>query len=321
MGIDLEPEAEEKYVGPFRADLLCKNTADDSWVVIENQIEGTDHKHLGQLLTYAAGLKAVTIIWIAAKFRDEHREALDWLNETTHDSVRFFGIEIELWKIGSSPAAPNFKIISQPNDWANDVRESANAITDFSRSQQLRLKYWTGLRDYLQENKSKLRTQKPGRDHWYNFSIGTSLAHLSALLITREDKIGVEVQVKTERAKEIYADLIKDKQSIEERIGATLEWRELPDKKVSRILLFKPSDPYNETDWPVQFAWLRATLEKFDAVFRPSSARIAVIGRSAIQRHCMPLGLSREAIAISLILSHGAVCLISWHQSPHGGLV
>ena len=96
LGIELELEAQEKVVGPFRADILCKDTSTDSWVLVENQLERTDHIHLGQLLTYAAGLQAVTIVWLAARFTDEHRATLDWLNSITDESFRFFGLEI--WK-------------------------------------------------------------------------------------------------------------------------------------------------------------------------------------------------------------------------------
>lgn len=95
VGIELELEAQEAEVGPFRADLLCKNTADDSWVLIENQLERTDHLHLGQLLTYAAGLEAVTIIWVAERFTEEHRAALDWLNQITGEKFAFIGLEKE----------------------------------------------------------------------------------------------------------------------------------------------------------------------------------------------------------------------------------
>src|SRR5258708_3912238 len=102
IGISLQCEAQEKEVGPFRADILCKDTMTDNWVLIENQIERTDHTHLGQLLTYAAGLQAVTIVWVAQRFTEEHRAALDWLNEHTDEQINFFGLEIELWKIGDS---------------------------------------------------------------------------------------------------------------------------------------------------------------------------------------------------------------------------
>src|SRR4029079_16711090 len=106
IGIEeLELEAKEQNVGPFRADILCKDGM-GNWVLVENQLERTDHSHLGQLLTYAAGLKAVTIVWIAQHFTEEHRAALDWLNEITDERISFFGLEIELWRIGESPIAP-----------------------------------------------------------------------------------------------------------------------------------------------------------------------------------------------------------------------
>ena len=121
IGLELEVEAQEKHVGPFRADILCKDTVTDSWVLIENQLERTNHTHLGQLLTYAAGLDAVTVVWIAERFTEEHRAALDWLNEITAEGFSFFGLEIELWRIGDSPMAPKFNVVSHPNDWTKTV--------------------------------------------------------------------------------------------------------------------------------------------------------------------------------------------------------
>ena len=139
LAIDLELEAQEKSVGPFRADILCKDIGTGAWVLIENQLERTDHNHLGQLLTYASGLEAVTIIWIAARFTEEHRSTLDWLNKITDDSFRFFGLEVELWKIGSSPAAPKFNIVSKPNDWSRSVAQAARAIDETELSDIRRL--------------------------------------------------------------------------------------------------------------------------------------------------------------------------------------
>jgi len=99
-------------------------------VLIENQLERTDHTHLGQLLTYASGLEAVTIVWIAERFTEEHRSTLDWLNKITDESFRFFGLEVELWRIGNSPAAPKFNLVSKPNEWSHSVAQAARAIDD-----------------------------------------------------------------------------------------------------------------------------------------------------------------------------------------------
>jgi hypothetical protein len=125
IGIELKVEAQEKPVGPFSADILCKDTVNNQWVLIENQLERTDHTHLGQLMTYAAGLDAVTIIWIAQRFTDEHRAAMDWLNEITEEDIVFFGLEIELWQISGSPVAPKFNIISKPNEWSKTIKRTA----------------------------------------------------------------------------------------------------------------------------------------------------------------------------------------------------
>src|SRR3954454_2225369 len=147
LGIDLELEAQERAVGPFRADILCKDIGTDRWVLIENRLEKTDHTHLGQLLTYASGLEAVTIVWIAARFTEEHRSTLDWLNKITDDSFRFFGLEVELWRIGDSPAAPKFNIVSKPNDWSHSVAQAVKAIDEgeLSETRVLQRNYWTGL--------------------------------------------------------------------------------------------------------------------------------------------------------------------------------
>ena len=118
LDMELELEDQEMDVGQFRADILCKNADGGSWVLIENQLERTDHRHLGQLLTYAAGLHAVTICWIAKNFTEEHRATLDWLNEITDGRFQFFGLEIEVWKIGNSLPAPKFNVVSKPNDWS-----------------------------------------------------------------------------------------------------------------------------------------------------------------------------------------------------------
>jgi hypothetical protein len=159
IGMELECEAQEKDVGPFRADILCKETNSDHWVLIENQLERTDHTHLGQLLTYAAGLKAVTIVWIANTFTEEHRAALDWLNEITDERFSFFGLEIELWRIENSPVAPKLNIVCKPNDWSKQATQAAEG--ELSETSQLYREYWQAFKEYLEETKSPIGMRKP----------------------------------------------------------------------------------------------------------------------------------------------------------------
>ena len=268
----LELEAQEKDVGPFRADILCKNTEDDSWVLIENQIDKTDHKHLGQLLTYASGLQAVTIVWISAKFTEEHRAALDWLNKITDDDFRFFGLEIELWKIGESPAAPKFNIVSKPNNWSKTISQAVKNISEGieSETKAMQYRYWQGLIDYLENNGSKLRTQDPRPRHWQTFAVGRSHFYIDATVNTRDSRLGIGLKIADKNhAKNFYNLLVLDKEEIEAEMQEKLEWRELPDNTKSEIILFKNNvNLSDKKDWNTQYGWFKTNIEKFDKVFR-----------------------------------------------------
>ena len=128
IGIPLDLENREVEVGRFAADLLARNPQDDSLVLIENQLERSDHSHLGQIMTYLAGLEAHTIIWIARDFDDPHRSAVKWLNEHTNQPFAFFAVRVKVVRIGDSPLAPVFEVVEQPNEWDRQVhvaRESS----------------------------------------------------------------------------------------------------------------------------------------------------------------------------------------------------
>ncbi len=129
LGMNLELEMEEKYVGTFRADILARNSDSGEWVLIENQLDRTDHGHLGQIVTYAAGLDAATVIWIAENFSDEHLAALDWLNSITDENILFFGVQIELWSIGGS-VAPKFQVVCKPNSWVKKAKNLKKVLGD-----------------------------------------------------------------------------------------------------------------------------------------------------------------------------------------------
>ena len=270
LDMELEIEAQEKNVGPFRADILCRDTLDKSWVLIENQLERTDHLHLGQLLTYASGLKAVTIIWISTHFTEEHRSALDWLNNITDDQFKFFGLEVELWQIRDSPVAPKFNIVSKPNDWSRSVGQAARQIetgtlTDIKAAQ---LEFWTQLAEKLKEN-SHIRPQKPMPQHWAVFRIGRSGFHMSGLHNTRDKCIGVELYINHQNAKDFYNQLYAQKNDIEAEIGHELIWKELPNKSASRIILYlRDVDPMDRSRWDEYQDWLIKYIEAFDRTFR-----------------------------------------------------
>lgn len=267
IGIELELEAQEKDVGPFRADILCKDTTSDNWVLIENQLEKTDHTHLGQLMTYAAGLKAVTIVWIAERFTEEHRAALDWINEITDDRFAFFGLEIEAWRIGDSLIAPKFNIVCKPNDWAKTVH-SSTVSGELSETRQLQQLYWAALSQHLADNKSKIKSQKAHPRYWADFALGRTNLFMRAFANMQAQWISATVVCNGPDGKAFFHLLKQDQMAIEIEIEYQIVWEELPGKDQSRIEIRNENvDPRNQGDWKNQHEWLAERLEALHTVF------------------------------------------------------
>jgi hypothetical protein len=278
IGIDLEVEAQEQHVGPFRADILCKDTANDTWVLIENQLEQTDHTHLGQIMTYAAGLEAVTVVWVAKRFTEEHRAAIDWLNELADGKASFFGLEIELWRVNDSHPAPKFNIVSKPNEWSKTVKATADG-SELSDMRKLQLEYWTQFRQFMEEGQSIVHCQKASPQHWMNFAIGRSHFYLVAKMNTRDGGIGVYLNI-SGPDKQAHYELLqrKYKTEIESQIKLALDWRALPEAKESHIETSKDADPTDRNDWSAQHEWIKNTLETFYRVLSPIVRKLDASG-------------------------------------------
>jgi hypothetical protein len=269
LDIDLEIEAQEKTVGPFRADILCKDLRTDHWVLIENQLERTDHGHLGQLLTYASGLEVVTIVWIAARFTEEHRSTLDWLNKITDDRFRFFGLEVELWRIGDSPAAPKFNIVSKPNDWSHSVAQAASSIAGLSEIRVMQRDYWAALNKLLDAIGGPVSgNRKPQPQYWMPFPIGRTGFNLSGVMLRPKNQIRAELYIAGDRAKAFFGLLKGKKDAIERDLGYPLEWEELPSRRDSRVSCYlNEVDAEDRADWPRQHEWLAKRLNDMHRVF------------------------------------------------------
>ncbi len=190
---DLELVATEHWVGEFKLDILC--TSGDDQVIIENQLEKTNHAHLGQLLTYAAGTGAKKVIWVAESFRPEHVAALEFLNQNTTEELSFFAVEVELWRIGDSPLAPKFEVVAKPNDWAKLGREQTKAAANATPAKQRQLKLWTELVARLATFAPQINPQKPRPQHWLNNSIGRAGFGLNPTASHRDDRLGMEVYI------------------------------------------------------------------------------------------------------------------------------
>lgn len=268
LGLDeLEPVGTEHPVGDFKVDILC--TDNGAKVIIENQLEKTNHTHLGQILTYAAGVGARKVIWVAESFRTEHVAALEFLNQHTTDELDFFAVEIELWRIGDSPMAPSFNVVVKPNDWAKTGQQNAKAAATMTPTKQRQLKFWTDWTAWLQAKGSAFRPQKPLPQHWTNIALGRAGIHLAATVNSREGRVGMEVYIDHDNSKAMFKQLLAQKDAIESELKVKLDWQELPDGHACRILQVRPESPLeNEAQWPVYFAWLEDAGLRMTEVFR-----------------------------------------------------
>lgn len=267
---EVEVEATEKAVGRFSLDILARDETGHP-VLIENQIEATDHRHLGQILTYLAGLEGeATVIWIARDFLEEHRAAIDWLNANTTERFQFFGVEIELLKIGQSEPAPNFKVVAKPNDWSRDVKATARQLEASSSAGRfpIRIAYWQSFGEFLRSRRSAFQIRRVNKDHWFSFSIGRTGFAIAATISADKQRVGVELYVDKDPGKAIFNTFLSERSKIEAEFGETLEWQELPTKKGCRIVIYKsPCDPAEAGQYPELHAWMLDHMERFKKVF------------------------------------------------------
>lgn len=273
LDLDLEVEAVEHWVGPFCADILARTTDEsgdgEHRVIIENQFGRSNHGHLGQILTYLAGIEgAKTVVWIVETIQADHRAAIDWLNANTGEDFSFFAVEIELWRIGNSPPAPRFNIIASPNDWTKVARRASTQVAEAGQAegQHLRLAYWSAFSEYLKQAGSTFRIKRPSRGNVFWFPTGRSGTVISAIINTEKNYIGVALYTD----KVAFPILRAQQEIIHQAVGEPLDWQELPGQKRSRINLYRHGEnPSDETRRAEQHAWLREKLERFREAFVP----------------------------------------------------
>ena len=271
IGIDIDLIQTEASVGKFNVDILAEEENTGRKIIIENQLEPTNHDHLGKVITYASGFDAGIIIWIVSDVRDEHKQAIDWLNDHTDEKINFFAIKMELWQIGDSPFAPKFQIISKPNDWAKAVKQSA-AQTTLTKGKLLQLNFWDKFKEYAQSKAAKLRLRRTSPQHWYDISLGFSEAHISLTVNIRDDLLGCEIYIPD--SKELFYGLKKHKDKIEKELDFEVNWMDLPEKKASRIKVSKEANVSESEDWEEHFEWLKDVAERFQKVFSKYIKRI-----------------------------------------------
>ena len=235
----------EKFVGSYRCDIICKDELTGKSVLIENQLEQTNHDHLGKIITYASGLDASVVVWIVAEAREEHASAIEWLNKHTDDDLAFFLVEIHAYIIGDSDPAPMFKIIEQPNDFARAVKAVTHS-GELSESQIKRQEFWTKFNDVLDQRGRPFNKRKATTDHWYEVAVGSSQCHISIDLVNKEHKIRVGLWINDN--KEMFDNMKEHRAEIETAAGFPLAWDRLDKKKASVICAMIPGLDFNKQD-------------------------------------------------------------------------
>lgn len=238
----------EKFVGSYRCDILGRDELTGKTVLIENQLEPTNHDHLGKIITYASGLDASVVVWIVETAKSEHSSAIEWLNKHTSDELSFFLIEIHAYKIGDSIPAPYFKIIEQPNDFSRTAKAVAHG-GDLTAAQEYRIDFWNKFNDVIDSKGKPFNKHKATTDHWYNVAVGTSRAHITIDLIDKERKIRVGLWIPDD--KDLFDSLSEKSEEIEAQCSFDLTWDRKDGKKASSIftyidgLNFKKQENYN----------------------------------------------------------------------------
>ena len=258
VGIDIDLEERESSVGSFSVDLFATETGSGRKIIIENQLEDTNHDHLGKLITYASGKGAEVIIWIVKRARDEHRQAIEWLNQHTDSNIGFFLVEIELWQINDSLLAPKFNVVEKPNDWAKTMK----SIEGLSDTDRLKLEFWQAFNDQMNSNpafQKEFNLRKPQPQHWYDLSLGTSAYYISININTQKKKIDAGLYIPND--KEVFHKLQQHREAFEQAIGKEIVFHDAG--KSSRILLYHTINVKDRTKWPEAADWLFETALKF----------------------------------------------------------
>ena len=237
IGLTLSEVEKEVYVGSYRCDLVGIDETTGDKVIIENQLETSNHDHLGKIITYASGLDAKVVVWIVKEAREEHRSAIEWLNNNTSEKINFFLIEIHAYQIGDSLCAPKFEIVEKPNGFIKNAKTQSGS-GDYNKSQGERIEFWTRLNEILVERGKPFNVRKATSDHWYDVAIGRSGVHVSMTLVNKEGVVGIELYISED--KDLFDKLYAQKDEIEEKLGLHPYWQRLDGKKASRILYRMP---------------------------------------------------------------------------------
>ncbi len=279
LGLDLELQAQEAPVGGYSLDVLARDVGSGGEVVIENQLGTTDHSHLGQLITYAAGFDARVAVWIAREFKSEHREALDLLNRRTGEDSQFFGVEIELWKIDGSRPAPNFKLVAFPNEWRKQTVRSSTATDSISPRRERYRQFFQELMDTLREVHRFTNARSAQPQSWYFFSAGHAQRIQWGASFAQGGRVRIEVYIDNvdgDWNKRLFDRLHEQRAPIESEFYEPLDWERLDERRASRIAVYRNGSIDDNNDTLAEIShWMIERLLKVSEVFGPRLDELA----------------------------------------------
>lgn len=258
LHMDLSLTGAEHAVGGYSLDLIGVDETTGESVIVENQLEATDHSHLGQLLTYAGGTDAINIVWVAAQFRPEHRAALDWLNQRTDTGTRFFGIEVSAVRIGESLPAPLFRLVAEPNDWGKRVRTRAQAQEGAASERSAAFQqFWERFLDRVRaEHPEWTRAVAAPAQNWFPISVGLSSATLTCSFSKRGLQSELYLQDKNPDVNTARFDILESKREhLDAAYGGALVYERLDNRKGCRIADLREGTIDEVEQWGEYLDW------------------------------------------------------------------
>ena len=256
LGIQLEFEGQEVAVGRFSADILARNPLDDSIVLIENQLEVTDHSHLGQIMTYLAGLNAQTIIWIATDFREAHLSAIQWLNEHTVEPFSFFAVKVKVVRIDDSPLAPIFEVLLKPNLWERQLQAVAQETQSLTKRGEFRRAFWS---HYVDRYPDELRHGSLGASaRWHSLP---DLDLVVSCFLAKEN-VGVFIRgLRGSDERDVYERLALYVAELTKELEA-----EIDEKRGYHFMKRYPADTSDRACWDELADWIYKTSHQYAEV-------------------------------------------------------
>ena len=284
LRMELDLIQREAPVGPFFLDILAQNRVTGEKVAIENQLEWTDHTHLGQILVYAAGHDVRAVIWVTPHFQEEHRATLDWLNKWTPEEITFFGVEVSAIKIGESLPAPVFRPVAFPNDWSKQAQRKAAAS---SPDHEKQLRFFVPLRERLESSGAVSRVYT---EHGLPCVVSSGLPYTTYRIERYRERVSVYLWINAgngESTNRIFDALESDSTAIEAELEADWVWERYGNYAWARVRIDTPGslDDPPEKVQELQ-SWVVERLPKFMAVLNPRLER--VVGELQAERSTPP---------------------------------